>query len=114
MNLQAPNTKLQGNTKLQTSTAAWKYYGIGPACCRPNAARLELGTWSFPGAWCLELGGCFDVRSRLRSACMRLLDRYLLRELLAPLGYCLSGFLIVWVAFELFSDMGELQDHKLR
>jgi lipopolysaccharide export system permease protein len=45
---------------------------------------------------------------------VRLLDRYLLRELLVPLGYCLSGFLVFWLAFELFSEMGELQDHKLR
>src|SRR3989442_4414851 len=56
---------------------------------------------------------CFAVRSRLRCACMRLLDRYLLRELLVPLGYCLSGFLIFWVAFNLFSEMGEFQDNKL-
>lgn len=43
---------------------------------------------------------------------MRLLDRYLLRELLVPLAYCLGGFLILWVAFDLF---GELSDfHKLR
>ena len=29
---------------------------------------------------------------------MRLLDRYLLRELLVPLGYCLGGFLIFQTA----------------
>jgi len=45
---------------------------------------------------------------------VRLLDRYLLRELLVPLGYCLSGFLIFWLAFDLFSEMGQLQDQKLR
>src|ERR1041385_3072381 len=45
---------------------------------------------------------------------MRLLDRYLLRELLVPLAYCLCGFLIFWLAFELFAEMGELQDYKLR
>ena len=44
---------------------------------------------------------------------MRLLDRYLLRELLVPLGYCLAGFLIFWVAFDLFSELGDLQEHKL-
>jgi lipopolysaccharide export system permease protein len=32
---------------------------------------------------------------------VRLLDRYLLRELLVPLGYCLGGFLIFYVAFDL-------------
>jgi lipopolysaccharide export system permease protein len=40
---------------------------------------------------------------------MRLLDRYLLRELLVPLGYCLGGFLVFWIAFDLFA---ELPDHR--
>src|SRR4026208_2208418 len=44
---------------------------------------------------------------------MRLLDRYLLRELLVPLGYCLGGFFLFWLAFDLFSYMGELQERKL-
>src|SRR6266704_3475942 len=45
---------------------------------------------------------------------MRLLDRYLLRELLVPLGYCLGGFLVFWVAFDLFSDLGAFQREKLK
>ena len=45
---------------------------------------------------------------------MRLLDRYLLRELLIPLGYCLGGFLVFWIAFDLFSDLGALQQEKLK
>ncbi len=44
---------------------------------------------------------------------MRLLDRYLLRELLIPFGYCLSGFLIFWISFDLFNDLGSFQRHKL-
>src|SRR5438270_834678 len=44
---------------------------------------------------------------------MRLLDRYLLRELLAPLGYCLCGFLIFWVFSDLFTSLGEFQKKKL-
>src|SRR5438270_12744927 len=44
---------------------------------------------------------------------MRLLDRYLLRELLAPLGYCLCGFLIFWVFSDLFSTLTEFQKKKL-
>jgi lipopolysaccharide export system permease protein len=45
---------------------------------------------------------------------MRLLDRYLLRELMAPLGYCLSGFLIFWIASDLFSGLrGMEQKHLL-
>lgn len=42
---------------------------------------------------------------------MRLLDRYLLRELLGPLVYCLGGFLLFWTAFDLF---GELNDFRRR
>ena len=40
---------------------------------------------------------------------MRLLDRYLLRELLVPLGFCLAGFLVFWIASDLFVSLGELQ-----
>ncbi len=40
---------------------------------------------------------------------MRLLDRYLLRELLLPLGVCMGGFLVFWVAFDLFSELANLQ-----
>jgi lipopolysaccharide export system permease protein len=45
---------------------------------------------------------------------MRLLDRYLLRELLTPLGYCLGGFLIFWVSFDVFSDLEAFQEEKLQ
>ncbi|HEY6169658.1 MAG TPA: LptF/LptG family permease [Verrucomicrobiae bacterium] len=45
---------------------------------------------------------------------MRLLDRYLLRELLVPLGYCLGGFLIFWVSFDLISEVEEFQRMKLK
>jgi len=44
---------------------------------------------------------------------MRLLDRYLLRELLVPLGYCLSGFLIFWISFDLFSELDAFQQENL-
>lgn len=45
---------------------------------------------------------------------MRLLDRYLFRELLLPFGYCLGGFLVFWVSSELFKDMGEFQEKQMR
>lgn len=45
---------------------------------------------------------------------MRLLDRYLLRELLFPLGCCLSGFLLVLVASDLISELNGLQERKLQ
>ena len=45
---------------------------------------------------------------------MRLLDRYLLRELLVPLGYCLGGFLIFYVAFDLIFQINRfLEAHLL-
>jgi lipopolysaccharide export system permease protein len=44
---------------------------------------------------------------------MRLLDRYLLREFLIPLGYCISGFLIFWIAFDLFSELHAMQEKHL-
>src|SRR5437667_5801188 len=44
---------------------------------------------------------------------MRLLDRYLLRELLVPFGYCLSGFLVFWISSDLVSELDELHKHKL-
>jgi len=40
---------------------------------------------------------------------MRILDRYLLRELLIPFGYCLGGFLIFWMAFDLFAMLNDFQ-----
>ena len=44
---------------------------------------------------------------------MRLLDRYLLRELLIPLLYCFCGFLVFWIAFEFASDLDDFQRHHL-
>ena len=44
---------------------------------------------------------------------MRLLDRYLLRELLVPLGYCLSGFLLLWVALDLMGELSSFQNRKM-
>jgi lipopolysaccharide export system permease protein len=44
---------------------------------------------------------------------MRLLDRYLLRELCVPLIYCLAGFLIFWISFDLFGDLEDFQNAQL-
>lgn len=44
---------------------------------------------------------------------MRLLDRYLLRELLIPFGYCLCGFLIFWDSFDLLYELANFQQRKL-
>ena len=40
---------------------------------------------------------------------MRLLDRYLLRELCVPLTYCLAGFMIFWISFDLFDNLEDFQ-----
>jgi lipopolysaccharide export system permease protein len=44
---------------------------------------------------------------------MRLLDRYLFRELLTPMAFCLGGFLIFWISYDLFTELDDLQKHKL-
>ena len=44
---------------------------------------------------------------------MRLLDRYLLRELLVPLGYCLCGFLVFYIAFDLIFQISRFQDNHM-
>ncbi|MBI3415214.1 MAG: LptF/LptG family permease [Verrucomicrobia bacterium] len=51
--------------------------------------------------------------ARYAGAWMRLLDRYLLRELLIPLGYCLSGFLIFYLAFDLLTELDKFQRSQL-
>ncbi len=44
---------------------------------------------------------------------MRLLDRYLMRELLVPLGYCLGGFLLFWTSFDLLAEMDQFRRQGL-
>ena len=44
---------------------------------------------------------------------MRLLDRYLFRELLTPMAYCLGGFLVFWISYDLLTDLDKLQEAKL-
>jgi len=44
---------------------------------------------------------------------MRLHDRYLFRELLTPLAYCLGGFLIFWISFFFFTELAHMQESKL-
>lgn len=44
---------------------------------------------------------------------MRLLDRYLLRELLIPFGYCLIGFVIFWISSDIFAQLSDYQKLRL-
>lgn len=41
---------------------------------------------------------------------MRLLDRYLLRELFVPLSYCLGAFLVFWIFFDLYSQLPDYRN----
>jgi lipopolysaccharide export system permease protein len=45
---------------------------------------------------------------------VRLLDRYLLRELLVPLCFCLGGFLLLWITSDLFTQLGNLREKQMR
>jgi lipopolysaccharide export system permease protein len=47
------------------------------------------------------------------TCAMRLHDRYLFRELLTPLAYCLGGFLVFWVSFFFFTELEHMQESKL-
>ena len=76
-----------------------------------NAACQFVTTVNGDGA---TPSACFERKRPLASATMRLLDRYLLRELLVPLGYCLGAFLMFWVAFDLFGELESLQEYKMR
>ncbi|HAV63076.1 MAG TPA: hypothetical protein DCY13_12020 [Verrucomicrobiales bacterium] len=45
---------------------------------------------------------------------MRLLDRYLLRELLVPLVVTLSSFLLLWLVFDIVGVMDDFQENGLQ
>lgn len=45
---------------------------------------------------------------------MRLLDRYLLRELIIPFGYCLIGFLVFWISSDAFAQLADFQKQRLK
>ena len=44
---------------------------------------------------------------------MRILTRYVLKEFLVPYGYCLVGFLSIYVMFELFGSFSRMMEAKL-
>jgi len=43
---------------------------------------------------------------------MKILDRYLLRALLIPFGYCLTGFIMLYVVFDLFNNLPDFIEGK--
>ena len=44
---------------------------------------------------------------------MRILSKYVLREFLVPLFYCMAGFIAIYVLFELFGSFSRLADAKM-
>ena len=44
---------------------------------------------------------------------MKILTRYVLREFLVPLAYCLVGFLSIYVLFQLFGSFSRIAEAKL-
>lgn len=44
---------------------------------------------------------------------MRILTRYVLREFLVPFGYCLTGFVSIYVLFDLFASFSRMMEAKL-
>src|SRR5436190_2049494 len=55
----------------------------------------------------------FPPSPELACPQMRLLDRYLLRELLIPFAYCMGGILIFWISADIFSELNEFQRNRL-
>lgn len=43
---------------------------------------------------------------------MKLIDKYLLRTFLVPLGYCLTAFTLVYIIFDLFDHLSDFIDGK--
>lgn len=43
---------------------------------------------------------------------MKIIDKYILRTFLVPLGYCLAAFLLVYVIFDLFDNLSDFIDGK--
>ncbi len=60
-----------------------------------------------------------ETQALAQAACnplawhVRILDRYLLRELLIPLGYCLGAFWILWIASSLLTELADFQKDGL-
>jgi lipopolysaccharide export system permease protein len=44
---------------------------------------------------------------------MRLHDRYLFRELLTPLAFCLGGFFVFYISYFFFTELDRMQEHRL-
>ena len=77
---------------------------------------MELGFRLTIKFWHLEnpaINSVGRTAARCLTCVMRLHDRYLFRELLTPLAYCLGGFMIFWVSFFFFTELEHMQESKL-
>ncbi len=43
---------------------------------------------------------------------MKLIDKYLLRTVMVPLGYCLTAFVLVYIIYDLFDNLSDFIDAK--
>src|SRR6266498_3331099 len=82
---------------------------------RHEDQRADVGVRAPGQCRCAPSVGCLALAGGLGypGGQMRLLDRYLLRELLIPLGYCVGGLLIFWVSFDLFTKLEDFHQDKL-
>ncbi|MCX6995960.1 MAG: LptF/LptG family permease [Kiritimatiellaeota bacterium] len=54
----------------------------------------------------------FATSPRYLRGPMKILDRYLLRSVLVPLGYCLAAFVMLYVVFDLFNNLPDFIEGK--
>lgn len=43
---------------------------------------------------------------------MKILDKYLLRSFLAPLGYCLAAFILIYIVYDLFDNLSDFVEAR--
>ncbi len=90
-----------------------------PETGRPTLTGHRRGTPQCLSTRLLRLLYSFDHglaglrEGGLASQTMRLLDRYLLRELMTPLSFCLGGFFLFWISFDLFSELDDFQERGI-
>lgn len=73
----------------------------GPLFCRNAHRRLSRDKMA-----------CRNHHRTVPSATVKLIDKYLLRTFLVPLGYCLAAFTLVYVIFDLFDNLSDFVDGK--
>ena len=62
---------------------------------------------------CKVQWGIFPRRLWYNTRQMKILTRYVLKEFLVPLFYCLAGFLSIYVLFDLFGSFSRLMSAKI-